>query len=215
MDNLLTKFFRCLPARVFAAAVASSVAFAQQAPVSGLTPPPVPVNLQVPAGNIVFLKGQAQGTQSYVCLSSPSGVSWTLFSPQATLFFNFEWIGRQNRQQIITHFLSPNPNEGGTPRVTWQSTLDTSAVWAKPVQGSGDPDYVAADAVPWLLLQRVGSQRGPTGGEILAKTTYIQRLSTSGGVAPLTGCSQPENLGSTALVPYTADYFFFKKRPGH
>jgi uncharacterized protein DUF3455 len=44
----------------------------------------------------------------------------------------------------------------------------------------------------------------------LTRTTFIQRLNTSGGIAPSTGCTQPIDLGTKALVPYTADYFFYK-----
>jgi hypothetical protein len=61
-----------------------------------------------------------------------------------------------------------------------------------------------------LLLQVVGAEREPTGGAFLTPTTFIQRLNTSGGVASSTGCSLSTNVGATALVPYTADYFFYK-----
>jgi hypothetical protein len=60
------------------------------------------------------------------------------------------------------------------------------------------------------LLQVVGAQDGPTGGDKLLETTFIQRLNTSGGVAPLTGCTHSTDVGKMALVPYTADYFFYK-----
>jgi hypothetical protein len=83
-------------------------------------------------------------------------------------------------------------------------------VWGKSVASTSDPNFVALNAIPWLLLQVVGSQRGPTEGATLTPTTFIQRLNTSGGVAPSTGCSGANNVGSTALVPYTADYFFYK-----
>jgi Protein of unknown function (DUF3455) len=56
----------------------------------------------------------------------------------------------------------------------------------------------------------VGAQDGPTGGDKLSETTFIQRLNTSGGVAPSTGCTQSTDVGQMALVPYTADYFFYK-----
>ena len=52
----------------------------------------------------------------------------------------------------------------------------------------------------------VGDQDGPTGGDKLTATTFIQRLNTSGGVAPSTNCT----LGDQALVDYEADYFFYK-----
>ena len=75
----------------------------QTAHAEHVTPPPVPANIQVPAGNVAFLVGHATGTQNYVCLPSGAGVAFTLFTPQATLFDD-------NGKQIITHFFSPNLN---------------------------------------------------------------------------------------------------------
>ena len=66
---------------------------------------------------------------------------------------------------------------------------------------SKDPGYVAPGAIDWLLLERAGVQSGPTGGSILAQTTFIQRVNTSGGVAPATGCSDISQVGTLALVP--------------
>jgi hypothetical protein len=157
--------------------------------------PPVPAGLQVPAGNRVFLEGDAIGSQDYICLPSGSGTAWTFFGPQATLF-------NEHDEQIITHFLSPNPFENGTPRVTWQSSEDTSKIWGLTIAS------VVADptAIPWLLVQVVGAENGPTGGGDLSETTYVQRLNTVGGVAPSTSCT----VGMMALVPYSADYFFYR-----
>jgi hypothetical protein len=168
-----------------------------------LVPPHVPPNLEVPAGNKVFLVGHAAGTQQYVCLFSGSSFAWTFFGPQATLF-------RNNNKQIITHFLSPNPFESGTPRATWQDSKDTSTVWAAAIASSSAPQFVAPGAIPWLLLQVVGDQPGPTGGDRLTRTTFIQRLNTSGGIAPSSGCAASADIGKQALVPYKADYFFYE-----
>jgi Protein of unknown function (DUF3455) len=168
-----------------------------------LVSPPVPLNLEVSADNKLFLVGHAVGTQQYICLPSGSSFAWTLFGPQATLF-------KDDTKQIITHFLSPNPDESGMPRATWQHSNDTSAVWAMAIASSSDPNFVALDAIPWLLLEVVGDQRGPTDGARLTRTAFIQRLNTSGGVAPMTGCSASKDIGMRALVPYTADYFFYK-----
>jgi hypothetical protein len=41
-------------------------------------------------------------------------------------------------------------------------------------------------------------------------TTFIQRLNTSGGVAPSMGCASVMDVGARAFVSYTADYFFYK-----
>ena len=183
-------------------------------------PPPVPVKLEVPAGNTLYLKGEAKGTQNYVCLpsaESKTGVAFKLFTPQATLFLPLNFTGNEFTQQIITHFFSPNPDplDNGAIRATWQSSRDTSTVWAATVQdgSSNDPNFVRPGAVAWLLLEKKGTQRGATGGEDLSQTTFVQRLNTSGGLAPTTGCSLPAHIGTTAFVPYTADYFFYKATP--
>jgi hypothetical protein len=168
-----------------------------------LESPRVPPNLEVPAGNKLFLVGHAIGTQQYICLPSGANVVWTLFGPQATLF-------NDNDKQIITHFLSPNPSEGGMPRATWQHSNDTSAVWAMAIASSADPYFVEVGAIPWLLLEVVGDDRGPTGGARLTRTSFIQRLKTSGGMAPMSGCTTSTDIGTRALIDYSADYFFYK-----
>jgi Protein of unknown function (DUF3455) len=118
-----------------------------------LVSPPVPLNLEVSADNKLFLVGHAVGTQQYICLPSGSSFAWTLFGPQATLF-------KDDTKQIITHFLSPNPDESGMPRATWQHSNDTSAVWAMAIASSSDPNFVALDAIPWLLLEVSWGSKG-------------------------------------------------------
>lgn len=166
----------------------------------------VPTNLRVPAGNEAFLSGYALGTQNYVCLATPTGVSWKFLGPQATLFLTSD--GNLS-QQITTHYLSVNPAES-LARPTWQHSLDTSRFWGRVKESSKDPNYVAPGAIDWLLLERAGVQFGPAGGSILAQTTFIQRVNTSGGVAPATGCSDISQVGTLALVPYSTDYFFYR-----
>jgi hypothetical protein len=169
--------------------------------------PSVPPGLEAPAGHAPYLMGRALGTQNYVCAraeTSPTGVAWTLFGPQATVF------DMRNRQ-IMTHFLSQNPVETGVPRATWHHSHDSSTVWAVRVEGSSDPAWVEPDAVPWLLLKVVGTQRGPRGGRRLAGTTYIQRIDTAGGPAPQDGCTSEADLAKTVLVPYSAHYVFYRE----
>jgi hypothetical protein len=173
----------------------------------GVTPPPVPTDIEVPEGNEAFLVGHAVGTQNYICLPSGSSVTWILFTPQANLF-------TKRGHQIQTHFFSPNPFESGTVRPAWQDSNDTSTVWSKGVASSTDPNFVAPNAIPWLKLEVVGAQKGPKGGKKLTGTTFIQRLNTVGGKAPSTGCALPGDIGNRAYVPYEADYFFFEESEG-
>lgn len=195
------------------AAIAAFIAMSPAASAQSLYAPPVPAAIQVPSGFSAFMKGAATGTQNYICLPAASGVAWKLFGPQATLFLEFKVFNLDLKQQIMTHYLSANPDEGGMPRPTWQSSIDTSAVWGKANASSTDPAFVAAGAIPWLLVEVVGSERGPGGGSIMTPAKYVQRVSTTGGLAPATGCSQTSDMGATALVPYTAMYYFFK--PGN
>jgi hypothetical protein len=167
-------------------------------------PPQVPANLEVERGNTPFLVGHAVGTQNYMCVLAPKGFAWTFFGPQATLFGD-------DGQQLTTHFLSANPDENGTLRATWQHSEDSSAVWAKAVASSTDPAYVVPGAIPWLKLQVVGVEQGPTGGMTLFGTTFVQRVHTAGGITPAAdGCRHAGDIGKKALVPYTADYVFYR-----
>jgi hypothetical protein len=168
-------------------------------------PPSVPANIEVPAGHRAFLIGHAEGTQNYICLPSGGAVKFVLFTPQATLF-------NGDGKEIATHYFSPNPDEAGTIRPTWQHSRDTSLVRGKglPGESSSDPAYVAPGAIAWLLIRVAGTQDGPQGGSIFANTSFLQRVNTSGGAAPATGCASSDDIGHQAFVPYTADYYFYK-----
>ena len=208
MKNCMTHEHQITPSIVrIACTAALSMAFALALPQAGhaqtVTPPTVPAGLEVEAPNQAFLLGRGVGTQNYECQPvGPLGrVDWVLFTPQATLFDD-------QGGQLTTHFLSPNPDEGGLiVRVAWQDSRDTSAVWARAVAiATVDPT-----AIPWVKLLVVGKQTGPTGGDTLSGTTFIQRVNTQGGLAPTTNCDSLPDVGHKAFVPYTADYFFYKQ----
>src|SRR5215468_12695347 len=136
-----------------------------------VTPPQAPDTIAVPTGNAAFLVGHAFGSQGYTCLpTATGGTAWNPTArPEATLFSDI--FGAQF--QIITHFqsINENPKAGITPplsgNATWQSSLDSSRVWAVKVAGI-DPDPSLADSCPnsgsiqCLLLQSVGNKKGPT-----------------------------------------------------
>ena len=178
-----------------------------------VTVPAVPDTIAVPVGNSAYLVGHAFGSQGYTCLPTSTGTAWNPTArPEATLFTDL--FGAQF--QIITHFqsINENPKPGIVPplsgNATWQSSLDSSRVWAVKVNGINPDPNVAGCAnsgsIQCLLLQSVGNKKGPTGGNLLFKTTFIQRLNTNGGAVPTSACT----VGQTQLVPYTADYFFYR-----
>ena len=192
---------------VAALGVTLTLAAPQAAQAQVVTAPPVPATLEVEDGNEPFLIGRGVGTQNYECqpVDSVGRVNWVLFTPQATLFDD-------RNEQLTTHFFSPNPRENGLVRASWQDSRDTSSVWGAVLESSTDVNFVKADAIAWLLLDVIntGAQAGPTGGERLSKTTFIQRVNTEGGLAPSTGCARPTDVGKRRFVPYQADYVFFR-----
>jgi Protein of unknown function (DUF3455) len=178
------------------------------------------------ADGSLFRIGHAVGTQQYVCKSSVDSLGvtsygWTLFGPQATLFKNAGLT-----EQSMTHFQSPNlvpegnPPVVGVPRPTWQDSGDTSAVWAQPpvpyvpavaapaCDHDGNASTPAIASIPLLKLVVDGDPNGSIGK--LTGTKFIQRLNTCGGVAPATGCTTATDVGKKALVPYAADYYFYR-----
>jgi hypothetical protein len=201
---------------LFGAALVLACAFGTvtHAAAQTVTPPPTPTDIAVPAGNSPYLVGHAFGSQGYTCLpTSTGGTAWNPTArPEATLFTDL--FGA--KFQIITHFQSINekPKPGIDPplsgNATWQSALDTSRVWAVKVKGidaGSDPESCPnSGSIQCLLLQSVGNAKGPTGGNLLFKTTFIQRLNTAGGAVPTSVCT----VGQTQLQPYTADYYFFR-----
>jgi uncharacterized protein DUF3455 len=200
---------------LFVAALVLACAFSMvTAAAAQVTPPVTPSTIAVPVGNSAFLVGHAFGSQGYTCLpTSTGGTAWNATArPEATLFTDL--FGQQF--QIITHFQSINANPKPDVQVplsgnaTWQSSLDSSRVWmvkANGIDPSADTESCPnTGSIQCLLLQSVGNLKGPTGGNLLAKATFIQRLNTRGGAVPTTACAA----GQTQLVPYTADYYFFR-----
>ena len=122
-----------------------------------IVPPPVPEGLELsPQEYTPFLVAHAVGTQGYVCVKIGDAHGWVPYGPQATLF-------NGNDGQVLTHFLSPRPYDQ-LLNATWQHSRDSSAVWAQVLKSSDDPNFVAPDAIPWLLLEATVVADGPTGG---------------------------------------------------
>jgi hypothetical protein len=119
--------------------IALTLTLPHAAQAQGVTPPPVPTNIEVPAPEVAFLLGRGFGTQNYECqpVSSLGRVDRVLFTSQATLFGDHD-------KQLTTHFFSPNPVENGIVRATWQDSRDTSIVWGRVIESSIDPNFVKA-----------------------------------------------------------------------
>ena len=143
------------------------------------SPRAVPVALQPPAGHVLASTFAASGVQVYRCTAA----AWVFVEPVATL------IGRAAGSRGLhtaIHFRGPS----------WESTVDGSLVEAGVVASSP-----VTGAIPELLLQT----RTNRGTGVFGAVTYIQRLATSGGVAPAGACTDE----ATTAVAYRAEYRFF------
>jgi hypothetical protein len=136
----------------------------------------------------LYLLVHAIGVQKYACQASGA---WLFTDPDADLF-------KATRKPAGSHFLN---FATGRPVWRWKD--------GSPVEAARAASAAAGAAnIPWLLLQGVATSAGDE-GDRLADTTWVQRLNTSGGVAPAGACSP----GETRAVPYEADYLFWKAKP--
>ena len=166
--------------------------------VGGGTGGTIPPALAVPAGATLALQYQGSGVQIYTC--TPSGgaggaagsgadagavsYSWVLKGPDAKLY--------SAGAQVGTHGIGPE----------WTSS-DGSVVNGIKVEQVSAPSSTPP-AIPWLLLRASST----TGTGVFSNVTYVQRLNTTGGVAPATGCGASTS-GTDTSVAYTADYLFY------
>ena len=138
--------------------------------------PDVPADIAVTDGSRPYLTLHAVGVQIYSC----NGQAWAPFAPRADLY-------DRDGELVGTHGAGPY----------WQTDEDGSRVVASRVAGVN----VDPTAVDWLLLKAT-----PTAPGRLGKTTFIQRINTTGGRAPAGACEA----GTQLEVPYTADYVFWR-----
>jgi Protein of unknown function (DUF3455) len=146
-------------------------------------PSPLCDSIRVPEGNKLSHRVYALGVQVYRW----NGTAWAFVAPEATLFANANYNG-----EVGTHYVGP----------TWESNSGSKVVAAR-VPGTGcTPD---STAIPWLLLQKVSTE----GPGIFHRVTYIQRVNTTGGIAPTAPGSV---VGEESEVPYTAEYYFYRAK---
>ncbi len=150
----------------------------------------IPDTLQVPAGNKLASQAYAEGVQIYQVQHSATDANvfkWVFIAPSATLYSDPDYTN-----QIGIHYAGP----------TWEFTKGFNKgekVTAKKLREAS----VDVTAIPWLLLKTVDSL-----SSVNNKVTYIQRVCTEGGLAPITGADK-EHLGLYDSIPYTATYLFY------
>ena len=147
--------------------------------------PTIPDTLNPGANETLAMVVPAKGVQIYECRARKDAAAfeWAFVAPDAELF-----DARGNR---IGH-------HGAGP--TWEANDGSRVVGTLKARA----DAPASGSIPWLLLSTKGT--GPAGS--FSKVSSIQRVDTSGGVAPVTPCT-PELAGQKARVHYVATYRFF------
>jgi hypothetical protein len=145
-------------------------------------PSPVCDILQVEPGNKVNFHVYARGVQIYRW----NGVSWDFVGPLAMLFADADYQG-----QVGIHYATPNGP-------AWESNSGSKVIAAR--QAGCTPDL---SAIPWLLLKTVST----TGPGIFSPVTFIQRVNTTGGLAPTAPGTQ---VNEVVEVPYTTEYYFYR-----
>lgn len=144
----------------------------------------VPDAIKGAANERVAMVVPAKGVQIYECRAKagqPGAFEWAFVAPEADLFDT-------NGVKIGRHYAGPH----------WEANDGSKIVGAVKARA----DAPQAGDIPWLLL--TATQAGPKGS--FSAVTSVQRVNTMGGVAPSAACGQG-NAGSSARVPYTADYY--------
>jgi hypothetical protein len=139
--------------------------------------------LNVPAGNKVWFHVYAEGVQIYRW----NGSSWIFAGPDAVLFAD-DPAEADGDGVVGIHYAGP----------TWESNSGSMVVATVEKRATPDPD-----AIQWLRLKAVSSH----GPGIFDGVTYIQRVNTTGGLAPAAPGAFP---GEEARMPYTAEYYFYR-----
>jgi hypothetical protein len=159
-------------------------------PSESLTPPTVPSAIDVPPSAKLLHHFRAEGTQNYTCTSSGGAsptYAWSAAVPDASLYDSCN-------NKVIKHSAGP----------TWSWLADTSAIKGVKIASSD-----VANAIPQLLLSAMS-----TGGAgELSNVKFVQRLDTTGGVAPGAGDCSASTVDTVKKVPYTATYYFYTNTP--
>ena len=141
----------------------------------------VPPALAPQQGAILSGKYAAKGVQIYVCRVKGAANEWAFKAPEAKL------VDAEGRP-FAKHYAGPS----------WEAPDGSKAV-GKVLANEPAPK---TGAIPWLLLSAPSSGSGE-----LAGVRFVQRVDTSGGVAPSGTCP---TVGAEQRVDYTADYIFYK-----
>ena len=154
-----------------------------------LVPPTVPPELAVPQGHKLTFRASGEGVQIYECAADASGaLAWQLHAPRADLFDDCGAV-------IGRHF--GGVDEGLPAGPYWEANDGSRMHGANPVSVPNP------GSIPLLRLEAADT----SGTGVFSKVTFVQRLDTTGGVAPAGACEARARIE----VSYTATYYFYSK----
>ena len=145
----------------------------------------LPEAVRVPAGQKVLMTTTGVGELTYECREKKDMAGqheWAFVGPVATLY-------GAERKAVGRYYAGP----------TWEAT-DGSKVTGKQVA-------VALSSPGNIPLQLVKAEPA-MGNGAMTGVSYIQRLNTKGGVAPVSACDAASK-GQRQQVAYEADYVFY------
>jgi hypothetical protein len=156
---------------------------------AGLVAPKVPAELAVPDGNKLTFMAMAKGVQIYECVAEAGGApAWKLHAPRADLVGDGDAVVGRHYGGV----------DKGLPAGPYWEAQDGSRV-----HGARPASVPNPGSIPLLRLEAADT----SGTGALARVAFIQRLDTTGGVAPTGACEA----GKQTEVPYTAKYYFYAK----
>jgi hypothetical protein len=141
--------------------------------------------LKPPSGQKVLFRFQTlpNSVQIYTCRQTGQSFGWAGPDPDAMLV-------DAAHKLTVHHYKGP----------TWEATDDSVVHSEGPLARHFLPSR--PDAVHWLELPA----KEPS--KLFARVTFIQRIETTGGLAPSGGCDAG-HIGDQERVNYSATYLFF------
>ena len=170
-----------------AAAASLLAACGSMKPMAVYSQTALPEAVKVPLGNRVALESVGVGEITYECREKAAAAGqfeWVFVGPSAVL-------NDRGGKAIGTYY---------GPPATW-AAMDGSKI-------TGTQLAVAPSAAGNIPLQLVKANPA-MGSGAMSGVSYIQRVATSGGVAPAAACAM-DGKGKKEIVKYQADYIFWK-----
>jgi hypothetical protein len=146
----------------------------------------VPDAVRVPPGHTVVMTSVGTGDLTYECRAKAGDAmayEWAFVGPMARLT-------DASGKEVGKYYAGP----------TWEA-MDGSKVTGKQV--------AVAPAAPGSIPLQLVKAEPAMGSGAMTGVTYIQRVNTKGGAAPMDACNAGV-AGQKKTVAYQADYVFYK-----